>query len=71
MEMLEKVLCREKLSQLMDKTNTAFIFVHTPQGKGQLLNGFVFGRQRKEEQRQELRMDNSSCKGGTCWLPGG
>lgn len=33
MEMLEKVLCRERLSQLMDKTNTAFIFVHTPQGK--------------------------------------
>lgn len=54
----------------MDKTNIPFISVQTPQEKGQVLKGFVFGRQRKDEQRQELRMDNSSWKRDTCWLPG-
>lgn len=71
MEILENVLCRGDLTQLMDRTNIAFISVQTPQGEGQLLKGFVFGRQRKEEQRQELRMDNCSWKRGTCWLPEG
>lgn len=66
-----KVVVGRDLPQLMDRTNIPFISVQTPQGKGQVLKGFVFGRQRKEEQRWELRMDDSSWNRGTCWFPGG